>query len=215
MTENSVPDGERESRIVLKNFSQAADNNKNAILSVLKRYFLEPGVLLEIGSGSGQHAIHMAEQLPLIAWQPTEMSTNLAALEENLLIGGKTNVLEPAELEIGVVWPGGEYRYAYAANVLHIMPARLLPDLFSGLSARMSLGGLLFFYGPFKYAGEFTTESNARFDGWLKRSYREAGIRDVETVEDEAASAGFKLVDDLSMPANNQLLVLVTDDDLT
>ncbi len=214
MAENSGLSRTNNSRIVLKNFSQAAHNNKDAILGVLKRFFLEPGLLLEIGSGSGQHAIHMAGQMRSITWQPTEMSTNLPALEENLLVGSQTNVLKPAELEIGFVWPEGDYRYAYAANVLHIMSERLLPDLFSGLRSCMCLVGLVCFYGPFKYGGEFTTESNARFDGWLKRNYPKAGIRDIEIVEAEAASKGFKLSDDFAMPANNQLLVFVTDNDL-
>ena len=192
---------------MLKNFNQAADNNKEAILSVLKPLFRERGTLLEIGSGSGQHAIHMARQLPSVTWQPTEMAKNLAMLVDNVLAGEEGNVLEPAKLEIGGVWPSGMYLYAYAANLLHIMSERLLPELFSGLRSRMLPGGLLCFYGPFKYGGEFTTESNARFDGWLTRNYPEGGIRDIEVVEGQAIRTDFKLIDDFSMPANNQLLV--------
>lgn len=192
---------------MLKNFNQAADNNKEAILSVLKPLFIERGTLLEIGSGSGQHAIYMSRKLPLVTWQPTEISENLAVLADNVSAGEEDSVLVPIELEIGGAWPGGKYLYAYAANILHIMSEGLLSELFSGLRSRMFPEGLLCFYGPFKYGGEFTTESNARFDGWLKRNYREGGIRDIEVVVHQAMKTNFKLIDDFSMPVNNQLLV--------
>ena len=191
----------------MKNFNQAADNNKEFILRVLELLFIEPGMLLEIGSGYGQHAIHISRQLQSVTWQPTEVLQNLPALVENLAAGADANVLAPTVLEIGGLWPGGKYQYAYAANVLHIVSERLLPELFMGLHSRIWSGGLLCFYGPFKYDGEFTTDSNARFDDWLKRNYVEGGIRDIEIVERQAATTDFKLIDDFSMPANNQLLV--------
>jgi len=191
----------------MKNFNRAADTNKEPILKVLEPLFIEPGMLLEIGSGSGQHAIHMSRQLQSVTWQPTEMLQNLPALTENLAASADANVLAPAVLEIGGLWPEGKYQYAYAANVLHIVSERLLPELFTGLRSCIWPGGLLCFYGPFKYGGEFTTDSNARFDDWLKRNYLEGGVRDIEVVERQAVRTDFKLIDDFSMPANNQLLV--------
>jgi len=193
--------------VAMRNFNQAADNNKAPILKELQRLFSAPGKLLEIGSGSGQHAMHMANLLPGVIWQPTEVSGNLPLLAENLSAARCSSLMEPLELEVGQHWPDGSYRYAYLANVLHIIAEELLRDLFAGLRRLVQPGGMLACYGPFKYGGSFTTDSNARFDDWLRRNYSAAGIRDIETIADEAELADFRCIDDIAMPANNQLLV--------
>ena len=189
------------------NFNQAAENNKKPILTELKRILVEPGALLEIGSGSGQHVLYMAELLQDVIWQPTEMAVNLSALAHNLTSSRIHNILQPFELEVGKDWPNGEYRYAYAANVLHIMSEKLLPSIFKELKEVVQAGGIAVFYGPFKYNGYFTTDSNKRFDEWLRKKSSEAGIRDIEMVLAEAHNSGFTLIEDIAMPANNQLLV--------
>ena len=187
-------------------FSQPADNNKGHIKDQLKRLLPSPARVLEIGSGSGQHAIFMAKALPWLTWQPTDRGDYYPGLVNNIARLGPENV-EPAQyLDIGSsTWPATDH--IYLANVLHIMPAALLAPLFKGAAAAMADAGKLCVYGPFKYANEFTTASNADFDEWLKERDPLSGIRDIETLQHLAAEHGLALTQDSPMPANNQLLV--------
>ncbi len=168
--------------------------------------FLKPARILEIGSGSGQHAVHMAAALPHLTWQPTDQGEYFASLLENIERLAPLNVSPPLYLDIATsVFPPTDH--IYAANVVHIMPAALLPSLFRGAASALPTGGKLCFYGPFKYLGEFTAESNATFDEWLKARNPLSGIRDIETLQARAEAQGFHLLSDTPMPANNQLLV--------
>jgi len=191
----------------LKNFNQAADINRTPIYERLKEVFAKPGTVLEVGAGSGQHAIFLGEQMPWLTWQPTEQAELLVDLTANIEETGLHNVLKPVRLEVGAYWPAGGYDYGYAANILHIMSEKLVPDFFAGLCERLEKNGICAVYGPFRYNGDFTTESNASFDVFLKETYPHGGIRDFETVCAEAQRYGFELQHDFNMPANNQLLV--------
>lgn len=190
------------------NYSVASERNKEPILAVLEK-LLHPGDrLLEIGSGSGQHAMHFCHVLPEIQWYPTELDMNLAALESNLLQAAIPNIQSPKALDVSwPEWPGDIVSAVYTANTLHIMSWRLVELFFKGVGRCLRSGGLLITYGPFCYAGEFTSDSNAEFDLWLKQRDPDSGIRDIEAIKLIAAEEGLELESDFSMPANNQLLV--------
>lgn len=187
--------------------SQASDNNKPYILDKLKQYLMEPGLVLEVGSGSGQHAVHFAEHLPHIIWQPTDTPEFLDALAANIQNLAPANVNMPVELDVASPWPVTESDHAFTANSLHIMSFEHVTWFFDGAGRVVNKGGFLFIYGPFRYHGDFTTESNARFDEWLKARDPVSGIRDFEQVDELAGAAGFTLIADHDMPANNQFLV--------
>jgi SAM-dependent methyltransferase len=192
-----------------QNFSQPADNNQAPIREQLDRLFSAPAAILEIGSGSGQHAVYMASHLPHLRWQPTDQGDYFAALLENIQQLAPANVLPPVYLDIAAATPWPKADNIYMANVVHIMPAALLQPLFQQAARTLPADGKLCVYGPFKYAGEFTTASNADFDLWLKSRNPLSGIRDIETLQTLAQEYGFTQHEDLPMPANNQLLVFV------
>lgn len=190
-----------------RKFSQAAENNQQPILEKLRQHFTAPGCVLEIGSGSGQHAVRFGAELPHLNWQPTEQPEQVADLEANLAAFASGNVRDPLPLTVGGRWPPGSYHYGFLANVLHIMPEENMHPLFQGLDISLIPGAVLCLYGPFKYQGNYTSDSNAKFDEWLGSQYAGGGIRDFEQVVDAAVEHGCSLVVDHSMPANNQLLV--------
>ena len=191
-----------------KQFSQACENNKQPISAVLKNYLNEAGQLIEIGSGTGQHAAHCAPLFPHIQWQPTDLAANLASIEAWRQDTGVDN-LRPA-IELDIRQPpviDTRFNYLYSANTLHIMAWETVEDLFRQMGAWLLPGALVFFYGPFKYQGQFTTESNAQFDLWLKSNGAHQGVRDFEAIETLANAMGLQLLEDVAMPANNQLLI--------
>ena len=191
----------------MKRFSQAADNNKTAILTVLAEWLPDKANLLEIGSGSGQHAIHMAAALQHIRWQPSERADMLHALNSNILAYGSPNICNPAGLDLKedlrVFDP---VDCIYSANVMHIVSEELGEKLIRGAAKALRQDGLLALYGPYKYRGEFTTRSNAEFDLRLKERDAQSGVRDFEWVTDIANNSGLTLAEDRSMPANNKFL---------
>ena len=193
----------------MQGYSPAADNNKSAILSVLTNYLSEGDHVFEIGSGSGQHAIHMAAALPPIQWQPSERANTLALLSANIREYGTPNVQQPIELDLAkppLALPEG-VQCVYAANVMHIVSEPLGATLIKLAAQSLLKDGYLVLYGPYRYGGEFTTESNKDFDGWLKDRDSDSGVRDFEWVEGLANESGLTLIKDHVMPANNQCLV--------
>ena len=192
----------------MRNFSPASENNKQVILEHLLDHLADISELLEIGSGSGQHALFFAENLPNLVWQTSELGESLIALDKNIKQYGPKNVLSPVHLDVvSHPWPITQTSAVYTANTLHIMPWTSVVELFNGVGEVLSQAGLLSIYGPFKYKGEFTTRSNADFDQWLKLNNSQSGIRDVEAVDELAVAQGLSLIHDYAMPANNQLLV--------
>ena len=191
----------------MEGFSQAADNNKTPILNAFSEWLSNDELVLEIGSGSGQHAIHIAKALQKIRWQPTEHPDVLPILTKNISSFGSTNILTPRSLDLTAVqWPAESVDCVYAANVIHIVAETLGRKLIETAAEILRVGGLLALYGPFKYQGDFTTTSNAEFDDWLKDRNPSSGIRDFEWVMELAQDSGLTFVEDRSMPANNQFL---------
>lgn len=193
-------------------FSQAAENNKQPILEVLLPLLAGPGSpvrhVLEIGSGTGQHAVHFARHLPQLTWQPSERAENLAALGRRLAAEAPVNVAPALKLDIADdPWPLATTDAVYAANVVHIVSWPLVETLFARLDAVLAPAGRLILYGAYKYGGRFTTPSNERFDGWLKERDPLSGVRDFEAVDALARAIGLALLADHAMPANNQCLV--------
>lgn len=168
--------------------------------------------MLEIAGGTGQHAVHFAEAFPHLRWQSSDIPEALPTLTPRITEGrhnkSLANLLAPIALNVDTEWPTGQYYDAvFSANSLHIMAASSVENFFPGVANLLNPGGHLLVYGPFKYEGEFTTESNARFDLWLKQRNPVSGIRDFESVLELAAQSGMHFVEDNAMPANNQLLV--------
>ena len=191
----------------MEGFSQAADNNKIPILEVLTSWLSDDQLVLEVGSGTGQHAIHMAESLKGIRWQPTDCFEVLPNLIKNISTYGTSNVLTPTNLDLSLnQWPAEKVDCVYSANVIHIVSTALVEKLIRGAARTLSEEGLLALYGPFKYRGTFTTPSNADFDSWLKARNPESGVRDFEWILELAKDSGLSFSEDRSMPANNQFL---------
>ena len=189
-------------------FSQASENNKLPILEIFKQTLGGYESLLEIGGGTGQHAVFFAEQFPQLHWQSSDIASNVASLNLRIEQASLPNL--PSAMAIDAndsTWSCGEYDAVFTANSLHIMSAQSVENLFRKVAAHIAAQGVLLVYGPFKYNGNFTTQSNARFDLWLKERDPLSGIRDFEWVNELAQSAGLSLQQDHGMPANNQLLV--------
>ena len=191
----------------VKEFSQACENNKTPILNVLRKYFLDVSKVLEIGSGSGQHAMYFADQLNWLTWQPTETRERLWVLQSNCRLSSRNNLCSPLVLNIFEPWRKMELDAVFSANTLHIAPATGIEAIFSGIAPNISSGFRVAIYGPFKYEGKYTSESNATFDKWLRSQNLDSGIRDFELVNEEARNVGLSLIEDCAMPANNKLLV--------
>lgn len=193
---------------LIKNFSQAAENNKQPILAILKPVFKSCTEVLEIGSGSGQHAIYFGAHLPRLQWLPTELPAAIAPLRDNLSACSPQNVLSPIALDVCQhPWPISSTAGIFSANTLHIMPWDSVRQFFKGAGRVLRPGGVLCVYGPFRYGGNYTSDSNAHFDAWLKERDPDSGIRDFEEVNLLAQAQGLELLNDYSMPANNQLLI--------
>ena len=189
-------------------FSQACEKNKEPILKVLKEYISDQESLLEIAGGTGQHGEFFAKSFPNIVWQTSDLPD--AVTDLNLRISEANLQNLPRALTLNVNdpnWNVKKYELLFTANSLHIMSEESVENFFSRIPDALQQSALVFIYGPFKYDGKFTTESNAEFDEWLKEKDRRSGIRDFEVISELAISAGFSFVADVQMPSNNQLLV--------
>jgi hypothetical protein len=189
-------------------FSQSCENNKAFIGQQLQELFADRRQVLEVASGTGQHATYFASQLPELVWQATEIPANLAVLQPRCEAYEGTNLLQPQALDVCVrPWVMEIPDAIFTANSLHIMPFSAVEDLFGELGQRAGSDTLLAVYGPFNYHGQYTSDSNARFDRWLFQQHPDSAIRDFEKVDKLAEAAGFELQADHAMPANNRLLV--------
>lgn len=188
--------------------SAASERNKVPILAVLRDALAGQREVLEVGSGTGQHAVYFAAALPALRWQPTELPENLAGLAARVAAEGTPNCLPPLVLDVrSDNWPGGRPDAVFTANTLHIMSWSAVQDFLIGAGRVLGPTGLLCIYGPFRYGGRFTTPSNAAFDKSLRDRDPESGIRDVEALAELAAAERLVLTADHAMPANNQLLI--------
>lgn len=191
-----------------KPYSESCDQNREPILAVLSELFIEPGLVLEIGSGTGQHAAWMPGFLPQVTWQPSDVADNLPGIHAWCQEAQLDNVLPALELDVTqAVWPLQECHYVYSANTAHIMAWDMVQAMFAGVGDVLLVDGLFCLYGPFNYDGQFSSDSNARFEGWLKKRDPQMGIRDLEDLKPLAQSHGMNLVADIEMPVNNRILV--------
>jgi len=190
-------------------FSPASDRNKQPILEALKQVLPASGTVLEIGSGTGQHVVYFARQLPGLGWQPSDRTEYLPGLEQRLQREGGGNILPPIMLDVLEQWPEQEFDAVYSANTAHIMGWPAVCAMFAGVASRLVNGGAFCLYGPFNEDGAFTAPSNAAFDAQLRRENPEMGLRDIEALEALALDRQMNPTQRFQMPANNQMLVFV------
>lgn len=190
-----------------KPFSQSCENNKGPILEVLVQHLKAPGTLLEIGSGTGQHAAWLPRFLPHLTWQPSDVPENLPGIQAWCDEAALNNVLPPIALDVAGHWPDARYHSLFTANTFHIMAWPLVQRCIHEGAAHLAGPGQFLVYGPFNYCGQFTSTSNARFNDWLQSRDPRSAIRDQEAVVAEMHGAGLVLAQDHAMPANNRLLV--------
>lgn len=195
-------------------FSAACERNKDPILEVLRIHFAGRSQVLEIGSGTGQHAVHFARSLNHLLWHPTEQLTYLADLTERVRLEGPPNLRTPTLLDVRqAVWPLRSVDALFTANTLHIMSWPEVIALFHGIGSVLTPGGVLCIYGPFRYDGRYTSDSNQEFDRMLQERDPLSGLRDIRAVTALAGQYGLRLDEDNDLPANNRLLVFVREPD--
>lgn len=189
-------------------YSSAAERNRQPILDRLGVLLPKDGCVLEIGSGTGQHAVFFTKNLPGIWWQPSDREENVAGLECFFAIEGNKNILPVLKLDVSRdPWPDRYYDAAYSANTAHIMPWATVVAMFAGVAARLRSGARFCLYGPFNIDNCFTAESNASFDARLRAEDSNMGIRDMQAIESLASLHDLQLDQRIAMPANNFILV--------
>ena len=192
----------------MKPFSEACEQNKRPILTVLQQYFTGVSNVLEIGSGTGQHAVFFAAELPHLHWLTSEVAEHHPGISAWLEEAGLKNLAGPLELDVNRPdWPVNKVDAVFSANTVHIMDWPSVENMFAGIGRILQSGGVFCLYGPFNYRGGYTSESNARFDQWLKQRDPVSGIRDFEALNILAQQHGMTLLADHVMPANNRILV--------
>lgn len=193
-------------------FSAACERNKDPILEVLRARFADRTSVLEIGSGTGQHAVHFARALGHLSWHPTEQLAYLADLAERVRLEGPQNLRIPTLLDVRQsVWPVRSVDAVFTANTLHIMSWPEVLALYKGVGAVLAPGGVFCVYGPFRYQGRYTSDSNQEFDRMLQERDPNSGLRDIEAVTTLALQYGMRLDADHDLPANNRLLVFAKE----
>jgi len=193
-------------------YSQACENNKAPILEKLQNIFVTPGKVLEVGTGTGQHAVHFANAMPHLQWQPTDHPHAVDTCRPRLAQAALPNILPVLELDVATSsWPVESFTWAFSANTAHIMAWEEVKHMFRNIGERLPKEGAFCLYGPFNNQGRYTSESNAQFDQHLKANAAHMGIRDLEDISKLAKNSGLTLSENHSMPANNQLLVFRTN----
>lgn len=191
-----------------KPFSPASERNREPILAGLRVHFANAQRVLEIGSGSGQHAVHFAAAMPWLIWQCSDRALQLPGIRAWLAEAALPNTPPPLPLDVSTgPWLHRRFDAVFTANTLHIMGWEEVEALFAGLNRSLTEAATVIAYGPFNYRGEFTSDSNREFDASLRARDRRMGIRDYEAVDRLAREIGLVSVADQAMPANNRLLV--------
>ena len=186
----------------------ACDRNRDPILEVLREHFADRRRVLEIGSGTGQHAMYFARAMPWLQWQASDVADNLPGIRAWLDEARLPNTPAPLALDVLQPWPVVRADAVFTANTLHIMGWNGVQAFFRGVGQVLADApcGTLVAYGPFSYGGDYTSDSNREFDAWLKARDPQSGIRDFEAVDALAGEAGLRLEADIAMPANNRCL---------
>ena len=189
----------------MKQFSPSCERNKEPILAVLREILPAAGQVLEIGSGSGQHAVHFAHALPQVQWQPSDVAENLPSIRAWREESGLANLHEPLMLDLfSSDWPVASMQAVVCINTIHIVSWQAVKKLFVGSGKLLSSGGVMYVYGPYRYSHRPLEPSNEEFDRWLKARDRESGVRLFEEVNALAHQNGLILARDRAMPANNR-----------
>jgi len=191
-----------------KPFSQACINNRGPISGILERVFANKRNILEIGSGTGQHAVWFASKMPHLSWQTSDQAQYHAGINQWIEECPSPNLLAPIPLNVLTdPWPTNAYDGIYSANTAHIMPWEAVVAMFAGVGVRLSSNGIFCLYGPIKYQGELDAQSNVQFDQRLQQQFPHQGIREFHDINRLALAAVLVLLEDNTMPANNRLLV--------
>lgn len=197
-----------------KPFAPACERNQEPIREVLGEILTQPARVLELGSGTGQHAVYMARHLPHLEWQPSDIAENLYGIRQWRREAGLRNLRAPVEVD--ALDPGvdlGEtFDAVFTANTVHFVSWRIVRGLLAISARHLRQGGDLLIYGPFNEAGAYTSEGNADLDAWLQQRDPASGIKDRAVFNALAADYGFEAEEHFRMPANNQLLRLVRGD---
>ena len=191
----------------MKPFAESSEENKIPILQVLKDELSDSRRVLEVGSGTGQHAVFFAEQLPHLQWICSDLEENHAGIRMWLQEARLENTEGPLLLDAREAWPAIEIDTVFSANAIHIMSWEAVKGMVRNVGKLLPDGGRLYLYGPFMYDGQHTSESNARFDVWLKERDPLSGIRDVTKLAALLNAENMELVRDYEMPVNNRILV--------
>lgn len=193
-----------------KPYSESCDQNKDPILAVISPIFSTSSKILEIGSGTGQHAIYFAEKMPHLKWYTSDCKQYIGGINMWLAEAEKPNIVVPFELDVSASqWPELDVDAVFTANSIHIMNGQDVVHFMSGVGKILNEQGSLVIYGPFNYNGSYTSESNERFDQWLKSRDPSSGIKHFEEIISLANNNGMQLVTDYEMPVNNRLLHFV------
>ncbi len=191
-----------------REYSDACDANSAPILGILKDAFAACRTILEIGSGTGQHAVYFGKHLPHLTWQTSDVPGNHSSINAWHEEASLSNVLPAITLNVsGDDWPMTSYDGVFSANTTHIISRPSVIDMFSGIAKVLKPDGIFCLYGPFNYDGKFSSLSNERFDRWLKDRDPESGIRNKEDLDGLAADNAMILIADHEMPVNNRILV--------
>ncbi len=191
-----------------KPFSEACERNREPILAVLRNVLRHCRSVLEIGSGTGQHAVHFGSHLPHLQWQTSDLAENHPGIDAWIDAAKPGNVLAPIALDMAApAWPQRRFDAVYTANTCHIMSWPQVETMMAGVACVLEPAGVFCIYGPFNYNGACTSEGNARFDAALRQQAPHRGIRDIEAMTSLAARNGWYLQADHAMPANNRLLL--------
>ena len=197
-------------KIATAGFSSACERNKRPIREVMRTFLSVGHRVVEVGSGTGQHAVFFGTSFPEVSWQPADMGEYLPGLQMRLQSEAPANVLAAVDLDVRMCpWPVTDCDVVFSANTLHFMSADCVRDFFRGVEQVLQPGGYLLVYGPFNYGGEYSSVSNADFDVWLRESDPDRSIKDFEWVCELASARGLSLVKDIPMPANNRALLWV------
>lgn len=189
-------------------YSQACENNKAPILERLQAIFNAPGKVLEIGTLTGQHAVHFAKAMPHLQWQPSDHPESAHLCRPRLARAALPNILPMVELDVSeTAWPVESFQWAFSANTAHIMAWPEVEQMFQGIGERLTNDSAFCLYGPFNHQGEYSSDSNRRFDQSLRAQAPHMGIRDLSDLSALAESVGMQLTEKHKLPANNQLLV--------
>ncbi|WP_295388553.1 DUF938 domain-containing protein [uncultured Thiodictyon sp.] len=190
-----------------KPFSLACEENQAPIFDIIAPLFAKASRVLEIGSGTGQHAVYFAARLPHLIWQTSDVPAHLPGIRQWLAEAQLPNLPEPLSLDVTGDWPAGPFDGIFSANTAHIMGFPEVGLMFQGVGRCLAPGAPFALYGPFSDGGRHTSDSNARFDASLKARDVRMGVRDLDALRTLADHAGLELRADHPMPVNNRTLV--------